>query len=87
MATAAEMRALLATSCPWCSAAPGEKCRVRRGKQYVTVTTLDGESHDARWQSALGRGAKVLGEAEILKSQQRQTLAAGGQPQRIEKPW
>jgi len=86
MATASEMRALLATSCPWCSASPGEKCRVRRGKQFVPVTTLDGESHDARWQAALGRGAKVLGEADILKSQRVQALAASGRP-RVERPW
>jgi len=61
MATKAQMDALLAVPCPWCGVPVGERCRVRIGKQLVVApTTLDGESHDARWLAATGSPARVL---------------------------
>lgn len=61
MATKAQMDALLAVPCPWCGVPAGERCRVRIGKQLVVApTTLDGESHDARWLAATGSPARVL---------------------------
>jgi hypothetical protein len=66
MATVEERARLLAVACPWCEAPPGAECRVRgtarqnrrRGQKGPSV--LDGRCHDARWQAALGRPAKVL---------------------------
>jgi len=71
MATPAEMAALLAVTCPWCQAAPGHKCQARTSgrtstlatRLALTLTTLDGGCHDARWQAALGRGAAVIADA------------------------
>lgn len=61
MATKAQMTALLAVRCTWCGAQPGTRCQVRvRGRQNYVPSTLDGESHDARWQAALGMSAPVL---------------------------
>lgn len=82
MATSAEIKALLAVTCPWCGAKPGEKCSARFGKTTHPLTTLDGESHDARWQSALGRGAKVTPTTDMLAAS-----AARHQPPRVERPW
>lgn len=59
MATSEQMRALLSVTCSWCGAGPGQRCTT--GGKYPRVpTTLDGESHDARWRTALGSGAQVL---------------------------
>lgn len=90
MATTTEMRALLAVACPWCNAKPGEKCVTRRGKTLVPITTLDGESHDMRWQAATGRGAGVIQEAEVLR--QRRALAAKAKGSlaaaaKVPRPW
>lgn len=74
MATVDERRALLAVSCRWCSAKPGEECHaVTTGRQAANVrrrhdvrkpiTTLDGGAHDLRWHDALGRPAPVLAAA------------------------
>lgn len=64
MATKAQRDALLGVPCKWCGAQVGERCRVRIGRRIVVApTTLDGESHDARWLAALGSPARVLGEA------------------------
>lgn len=66
MATPDQRAALLAITCPWCSAPPGETCSmpapgsrasrdqeggVRRA-QRIPISTLDGGCHDARWQAA-----------------------------------
>lgn len=63
MATAREIRALLDVACPHCGAGVGSACRVRvhrRGRMVtLPITTLDGGSHDARWQAALGIPAPV----------------------------
>lgn len=70
MASATDRAALLAVSCSWCGAAPGEECRVRgtgtesakgtRRYSPLYLTTLDGGAHDARWQTALSRPAEVI---------------------------
>lgn len=72
MATADERTALLAVTCPHCSAAVGELCTAPAATRPMDsqggmrrslgrpVTTLDGGCHDARWQTALGRPARVL---------------------------
>ena len=84
MTTAAEMRALLAVSCPWCGAGPGTRCHARRaGGAFVPPSTLAAESHDARWQAALGRPAAVIADAPTL-------VAAGANRRRAplpERPW
>ena len=63
MATKAQLDALLGVPCSWCGARVGERCRVRIGRRLLAPTTLDGESHDARWLAALGSPARVLGQA------------------------
>lgn len=71
MATIEERKALLAVPCPWCGAGSNSECvsasthnlptgHTPRRVRHLRVTTLDGGCHDARWQAALGRGAKVL---------------------------
>jgi hypothetical protein len=62
VASAAEVKALLAVVCPFCGAPKGTPCG-RSSKGYVTrPTTLDGEAHDARWQAARLGPAPVLSE-------------------------
>ena len=64
MATKAQMDALLSVPCKWCGARIGERCHVRLGRRIIVApTTLDGESHDARWLAATGVPARVLGQA------------------------
>src|SRR5262245_9114658 len=72
MATQAEVKALLGVACPWCEAGIGVRCNVRSGgrtgsvravRAALTLSTLDGGCHDARWQAALGLGARVIAEA------------------------
>lgn len=71
MATSQERRALLSITCPWCGTGPGAECVAAsvhrlppgmkpRRVRPARVRSLDGGCHDARWQAALGRGAKVL---------------------------
>jgi hypothetical protein len=66
MASVDERSALIAVTCPHCSAAPGELCftlRRAHGRDVrVPITTLDGGAHDARWLVALGRPAAVVRE-------------------------
>jgi len=80
MATKEQMKALLSVACTWCGAQPGTKCFVRvGGKQQSVPSTLDGETHDARWQRALGMTAPVLrSQVEVYG------LAASGAS---ERPW
>lgn len=59
MATAAQMRALLSVTCPHCGAGPHSYCYVKSGGQRKPITSLDGRSHEARWQAALGLPARV----------------------------
>jgi hypothetical protein len=78
VATIEERQRLLAVMCPHCHAAPGEPCGVtsairpldgeggRRKQRRLSITTLDGGAHDARWQAALGRPAPVLASAPRL---------------------
>jgi len=63
MATADEMKALMSVPCSWCGAKPGVRCFVRTRNRQRVPSTLDGESHDARWQRALGVDARVLSSA------------------------
>lgn len=74
MATTDERQALLAITCPWCAAAPGEVCsmpapggRARRDNEggirrerRIPISTLDAGCHDARWLAA------GLGSAPVL---------------------
>lgn len=76
MATAQEMRALLATPCPHCGAVSGSTCRVKaRGRKgqvlWLPITTLDGGCHDARWQAALGRPAAVRSDVVAARHPRR----------------
>ena len=94
MATEQQMQALLATACPWCGVPPGRKCEVRIGSRHVTVpSTLDGESHEARWQAALGLPARVMSEQLAArfgwdaKPQTEEEVAMPGRVAVLEKPW
>lgn len=65
MATPDQIRALLAVPCDWCRADIGEACFTPIRRQHgrvirLPVTTLDGESHQARWHRSLGVDAAVL---------------------------
>lgn len=95
MATPAEIRALLATPCPWCGAWVGSECRVsgvrnpRIGRKGPS--TLDGRCHDARWQAALGRPALVVRVPErrvdAEDEPRRGTVAVLDPPNERERPW
>jgi hypothetical protein len=93
MATKEQMAALLATACPWCGAAQGQRCKVRIGSRHVTVpTTLDGESHEARWQAALGLPAQVLSTQVAARfgwdeKPQPEEVAMPGKVAVLERPW
>lgn len=84
MATKEQMKALLSVACPWCGAGVGQRCQVTtaRGRMVLTPTTLDGESHDARWKSALGLPSRVL-TTQVDRLVGRESLAAAG----AERPW
>jgi hypothetical protein len=60
MATSEQRQKLLGVACTWCNALPGQECHTFRNRP---VTTLDGWSHDARWRTALGVSAPVIGAA------------------------
>lgn len=71
MVTQEQREALLSVPCPWCHAGVRELCHVRLSRPLDTeggrrkprvrlLTSLDGGSHDARWQAALGLEAPVL---------------------------
>lgn len=78
MATKEQMKTLLSVACTWCGAQAGTKCFVRVGGRQQVPSTLDGETHDARWQKALGMTAPVL------RAQVEYSLAASGAS---ERPW
>jgi hypothetical protein len=82
MATSAEMTALLAVPCPYCGAPRGTKCGRTVGKFVTHPTTLDGESHDARWQRAGLGGATVL--SERVAERRAPALVASAV---VERPW
>jgi hypothetical protein len=61
MVTTEQRTALLAVACPWCQAAPGEDCSVRRGRRRDTEggvrkgqrAPLHSQvAHDSRWTAA-----------------------------------
>lgn len=96
MATHEERRALLAVTCPWCGAEPGAICFIpvrartateRSKPRQTAVRSLDGGCHNARWQAALSRDAKVivtaLPETRSSRAAGREPVAAGG----VERPW
>lgn len=98
MATPEQMKALLAVPCTWCGASPGQRCFVKVGRRVTVPSTLDGESHDARWQRALGMQARVLTalveERRPARHTQDEPVAVGAtvtaatpKRQRIERPW
>jgi hypothetical protein len=95
MASKAQMDALLAVGCRWCGVGAGERCKVRIGSRWVTVpSTLDGESHDLRWQDALGMSARVL-SAEVARhvgwtevpAPEQEEVAMPGKVAVLERPW
>lgn len=67
MATPAERAQLMSVSCPWCGAGPEQECYVGSKSKRRPITSLDGGSHDARWQKALGRPATVI-EAVVAEA-------------------
>lgn len=96
MATFDERRALLAVTCPHCSAEPGTVCFVPIGARTETarshsrrapIRTLDGGMHDARWRKALDREARVIREAlpptRTSGARVPELVDAGG----VERPW
>jgi hypothetical protein len=90
MATREEMDALLAVTCPWCGAAVGEHCFVRFGKTIARPSTLDGESHEARWQRALGMNARVLStQADLRAGRESRPAARLGEAATavLDRPW
>ena len=95
MATHEERAALLAVSCRWCSAKPGEECHAvttgraartqRRHDVRRPLTTLDAGCHDARWQDALGRAAPVL--PAMVEARQEPTQRPSGATLTEPRPW
>lgn len=83
MATTAEVEALLAVRCSYCGAAKGTKCGREVGALIVRPTTLDGESHEARWQRAGLGAAAVLSE----RVAERQTPAPSADLAVLDRPW
>lgn len=82
MATSAELRALMAVSCTYCGAGVGVRCGRTLGNLTIRPTTLDGESHDARWRAAGLGAATVL--AERVPRAEPVLVAAGDLD---ERPW
>lgn len=93
MATVEQRQALMAVTCSWCGAGVDEPCHVRkaatidtaggrRRPQLLAITTLDGGSHDARWQKALGVGAPVV-QAAVAERTDRELVDAGQET----RPW
>lgn len=96
------MDALLGVPCSWCGAREGERCRVRIGRRLIVApSTLDGESHDARWLAATGAPARVLtvavaelrGDSMRLSDRQpepgmdREPVLVGAGLSEEERPW
>lgn len=90
MATSVERQKLLAISCPWCHAAPGELCSKpvtravdteggQRKARRVPITTLDGGCHDARWQAA-GMGPAPVIVERLAALQERDEAPASRGP-------
>lgn len=90
MATADQRNALLAITCTWCHAAPGEFCTRPDGhntrdsqdglrrRSGLPISTLDGGCHDARWQAAGLGTAPVL--TAVVDSLRQAPVPGGGRP-------
>lgn len=100
MATVEQRRKLLAETCPFCGAKPGQMCSRSgpRGKRYV-VATLDGNAHDARWQKAgLGPAPVVTAAVEQYRGAptrermpdadpDREPVTVGDAMAGLDRPW
>jgi hypothetical protein len=96
MATTAQIEVLMSVPCRWCGAGIGKPCQVR-GKtngRSIKPSSLDGDSHDRRWQDAFGTPAPVvLGRVEEYRNSWDRTddqgLPAPPEPipDLVSRPW
>ncbi len=92
MATTAEREALLAVSCGWCSAKPGEECH-NGTKARRPITSMDGNAHDTRWRAATGHAGVVTLERPIESAPvpttrpDREPVSVGAAMPVMDRPW